>query len=145
VSAGTDDETLAGYRSTIDNIDATLILLLAERFKVTKQVGVYKASVGLPPADPERENEQIARLRELSAARPRPVLQRKVPAAGARRGIRGHDGAGIGQGATGRSTADRRQPDLYTRGGGDFWADVSQGRRARTDRATAPGIARLTA
>ena len=68
MSAGTDDETLAGYRSTIDNIDATLILLLAERFKVTKQVGVYKASVGLPPADPERENEQIARLRELSAA-----------------------------------------------------------------------------
>ena len=60
------DETLAGYRSSIDNIDATLILLLAERFKVTRQVGVYKASVGLPPADPERENEQIARLSRLA-------------------------------------------------------------------------------
>lgn len=68
MSAGAADETLAGYRSTIDNIDATLILLLAERFKVTRQVGVYKASVGLPPADPDRENEQIARLRELAAA-----------------------------------------------------------------------------
>ena len=62
------DETLAGYRSDIDDIDATLILLLAERFKVTKQVGVYKASVGLPPADPEREKEQIARLRALAAS-----------------------------------------------------------------------------
>ena len=60
------DETLAGFRTTIDNIDASLILLLAERFKVTRQVGVYKANVGLPPADPERENEQIARLSELA-------------------------------------------------------------------------------
>ena len=68
MSAGGPDETLAGYRSSIDNIDATLILLLAERFKVTKQVGVYKASAGLPAADPEREKQQIARLRELAAA-----------------------------------------------------------------------------
>ena len=59
---------MAAYRSSIDNIDAALVLLLAERFKVTKQVGVYKASVGLPPADPEREKVQIARLRELAAS-----------------------------------------------------------------------------
>ena len=68
MSAGADDETLAGYRSSIDNIDAALILLLAERFKVTKQVGVYKASVGLPVADLQREERQIARLRELAAS-----------------------------------------------------------------------------
>ena len=68
MSAGGPDETLAGYRTTIDNIDATLILLLAERFKVTKQVGEYKASVGLPVADPEREKQQIARLSELATA-----------------------------------------------------------------------------
>lgn len=68
MSAGAPDETLAGYRSSIDNIDAALILLLAERFKVTRQVGVYKASVGLPPADPQREEEQIVRLRELAAS-----------------------------------------------------------------------------
>ena len=60
------DPTLAAYRSSIDNIDAALVLLLAERFKITKQVGVYKAKSGLPPADGEREKEQIARLRELS-------------------------------------------------------------------------------
>ena len=69
VSAGTaEDEMLAGYRSSIDNIDAALILLLAERFKVTKQVGLYKASVGLPPADAHREDAQIVRLRELAAS-----------------------------------------------------------------------------
>ena len=68
MSAGTEDETLAGYRSSIDNIDAALVLLLAERFKVTKQVGVHKASVGLPVADPDREEQQIARLRELAAS-----------------------------------------------------------------------------
>ena len=67
MSGGSTDETLAGYRSSIDNIDAALVLLLAERFKITKQVGVYKASVGLPPADLDRENEQIARLRDLAA------------------------------------------------------------------------------
>ena len=68
VSAGAEDETLAGYRSSIDNIDAALMLLLAERFKITKQVGVHKASVGLPAADPEREQEQISRLAEVAAS-----------------------------------------------------------------------------
>ncbi len=60
------DEQLETYRSSIDNIDAALILLLAERFKVTKAVGEYKAAAGLPPADPDREKVQIARLRRLA-------------------------------------------------------------------------------
>ncbi len=62
------DERLDDYRSSIDNIDAALILLLAERFKITKAVGEYKASVGLPAADPAREAVQIARLRELATS-----------------------------------------------------------------------------
>ena len=62
------DETLERFRSSIDNIDAALILLLAERFKVTKAVGEYKAKVGLPPADLAREQEQIERLRALAAS-----------------------------------------------------------------------------
>jgi chorismate mutase len=61
-----EDETLAGYRSSIDNIDAALVHLLAERFKITQQVGRHKAAAGLPPADPEREEMQIARLRALA-------------------------------------------------------------------------------
>lgn len=53
-------------RDSIDNIDAALIHLLAERFKFTQQVGNLKASSGLPPADPGREAQQIARLRKLA-------------------------------------------------------------------------------
>lgn len=60
------DDQLAGYRSSIDNIDAALIHLLAERFKVTQAVGRYKAAVGLPPADLEREAAQVERLRRLA-------------------------------------------------------------------------------
>ena len=60
------DETLSGYRQSIDNIDAALVFLLAERFKVTQAVGRYKATSGLPPADAGREERQIARLRELA-------------------------------------------------------------------------------
>jgi chorismate mutase len=55
-------------RASIDNIDAALIYLLAERFKFTQQVGALKAAYGLPPADPEREETQIARLRGLAVS-----------------------------------------------------------------------------
>ena len=51
----TEDLQLAEYRSSIDNIDAALVHLLAERFKVTKAVVRYKAAAELPPADPVRE------------------------------------------------------------------------------------------
>lgn len=57
---------LLGIRSSIDNIDAALIHLLAERFKFTQQVGRLKALHGLPPSDPDREKRQIARLRALA-------------------------------------------------------------------------------
>jgi len=60
------DETLKRYRQSIDNIDAALIHMLAERFRVTKAVGEYKAASGLPAADPGREEAQIARLRKLA-------------------------------------------------------------------------------
>lgn len=60
------DQQLAAFRESIDNIDAALIFMLAERFKITKQVGEYKAEAGLPPAAPDREKVQIARLRRLA-------------------------------------------------------------------------------
>jgi len=60
------DDVLDAYRSSIDNIDAALVHILAERFKVTQAVGRYKAKAGLPPADPGREDRQIARLRKLA-------------------------------------------------------------------------------
>lgn len=57
---------LLDLRRSIDNIDAALVYLLAERFRCTQQVGHLKAQTGLPPADPEREAKQIARLRALA-------------------------------------------------------------------------------
>jgi chorismate mutase len=60
------DGQLDAYRASIDNIDAALVHLLAERFKITQAVGRYKAETGLPPADPAREAQQVARLRTLA-------------------------------------------------------------------------------
>jgi chorismate mutase len=60
------DPVLAGYRASIDNIDAALIHILAERFRITKAVGAYKAHSQLPASDPGREERQIVRLRKLA-------------------------------------------------------------------------------
>ncbi len=60
------DPILAAYRKSIDNIDAALIHMLAERFRITQAVGEYKAKTAMPPADPGREHKQIMRLRALA-------------------------------------------------------------------------------
>lgn len=60
------DPQLAAYRKSIDNIDAALIHMLAERFRITQAVGEYKAKKQLPPADPRREDKQVMRLRALA-------------------------------------------------------------------------------
>ncbi len=60
-------DPLQQFRQSIDNIDAALVHMLAERFKVTQAVGRYKAENAMPPADPAREELQIARLRKLAA------------------------------------------------------------------------------
>ena len=57
---------LTAIRLSIDNIDAAIVHMLAERFKFTQEVGRIKAIGGLPPSDPEREKVQIARLRVLA-------------------------------------------------------------------------------
>jgi chorismate mutase len=67
--SGDEQEAIAELmelRRSIDNIDAALVHMLAERFKFTQQVGRLKAATGLPPSDPERERVQIARLRSLA-------------------------------------------------------------------------------
>ncbi|MEM9331513.1 MAG: chorismate mutase [Pseudomonadota bacterium] len=60
-------DKLHQYRGSIDNLDAALIHIMAERFRVTKAVGELKAHHDLPPSDPAREKEQAKRLRELAA------------------------------------------------------------------------------
>jgi len=57
---------LQRLRASIDNLDAALVHLLAERFKCTQEVGRLKARSGMPPADPAREAFQIERLRTLA-------------------------------------------------------------------------------
>jgi chorismate mutase len=57
---------LQRLRDSIDNIDAALVHLLAERFKCTKAVGEFKAAHNMPPADLAREAQQVARLRALA-------------------------------------------------------------------------------
>lgn len=59
-------ELLAELRRSIDNLDSILVHTLAERFKCTQEVGRLKAAFALPPADPAREAQQVARLRRLA-------------------------------------------------------------------------------
>ncbi|MEU6536133.1 chorismate mutase [Streptomyces sp. NPDC047000] len=59
-------QELARLRESIDNIDAAVVHMLAERFKCTQQVGHLKAAHQLPAADQAREARQIARLRSLA-------------------------------------------------------------------------------
>lgn len=64
----TPEERLTKLRLSIDNIDAALIHMLAERFRCTQEVGVLKAENGMPPTDSAREAAQIERLRGLANA-----------------------------------------------------------------------------
>ena len=83
---------LADLRRSIDNIDAALIHMLAERFRCTQAVGRLKALHGMPPADPDRETRQVARLRELAHdARLDPNFAEKFLAFVIREVIRHHE------------------------------------------------------
>ncbi|MFJ5266893.1 chorismate mutase [Streptomyces sp. NPDC088358] len=97
---------LARLRDSIDNIDAAVVHMLAERFKCTQQVGHLKAAHQLPPADPSREAQQIARLRRLAEnAKLDPAFAEKLLNFIIAEVIRHHesiaDGAGQATGATG--------------------------------------------
>ena len=60
-------DDLERLRASIDNMDAILLHTLAERFKLTQQVGVLKAQNDMPPADKAREARQIERLQRLAS------------------------------------------------------------------------------
>ena len=62
----TAKEVLKEHRDSIDRLDAILVYTLAERFGHTQSVGKLKAEYALPPSDPNREENQIARLEKLS-------------------------------------------------------------------------------
>jgi chorismate mutase len=84
---------LQNLRRSIDNIDAAMIHMLAERFRCTQRVGALKARHDLPPADPEREAYQVARLRHLAeTAQLDPEFAEKYLAFVIREVIRHHEG-----------------------------------------------------
>jgi len=66
-TANSVSSRLRDLRDSIDNIDAAIVHILAERFRCTRAVGKLKAQHGLPPSDPGKEAEQVRRLRHLAA------------------------------------------------------------------------------
>ena len=57
---------LVEFRNSLDNVDSALVSILAERFKITDEVGVFKKENDIPPIDTERERRQFERIRELA-------------------------------------------------------------------------------
>ncbi len=57
---------LTDLRDRINHVNYSLLVLLAERFRLTEQVGVYKKVHGLPIVDKQREELQLKELERLA-------------------------------------------------------------------------------
>jgi len=72
-------DDLTDLRASLDKLDNELVSLLAERFRVTHEVGLYKKQHNLPPVDEVREAAQYARIEALArTAGLDPGVARKV-------------------------------------------------------------------
>ncbi len=60
------EDELAAYRRRIDAVDAELVRVLAERFRITHEIGVFKAANGVPALDLERQESHVSALRQLA-------------------------------------------------------------------------------
>ncbi|WP_138753157.1 chorismate mutase [Paenibacillus sinopodophylli] len=56
-------------RQGIDQLDHEMITLLARRFQLTEEVGIYKATHKLAAQDAGREREQFEKIKNLAASR----------------------------------------------------------------------------
>ena len=56
---------LLELRDQIDRLDQALVLLLANRFALTRRVGEIKARESLESFDGSREHDKLLRIREL--------------------------------------------------------------------------------
>ena len=72
-------DILKSHRASIDRLDAILVYTLGERFSHTKAVGQIKANHDLPASDPNREVEQITRLKNLAQNADFVYFRKKLP------------------------------------------------------------------
>ena len=83
---------LLSLRQQIDRLDHGLVLMLANRFSLTRRVGEIKARVGLESFDPQREAEKIADIRQLCSQHDvNPELVADILAQIMRETVRNHD------------------------------------------------------
>ena len=59
-------ERLAGVRERIEQVDRSIIALIAERVQLAREVGGVKRALGLPTLDPAREAAVVRRAGELA-------------------------------------------------------------------------------
>lgn len=57
---------LEKLRGDIDRIDNELVILLAQRFQITRDIGQLKFALGLQSVDPDREVRQEQRLSQVA-------------------------------------------------------------------------------
>jgi len=55
-----EEQTLAEIRSSLFSLDKALCLVLAERFRVVKRIGLHKQKLNLPPLDASRWRQVMA-------------------------------------------------------------------------------------
>ncbi len=65
---GAMNATLDEARSRIDEIDRSVLALLAERARITRDLAAWKVAASLPLRDPAREAAMIADRRTLAAS-----------------------------------------------------------------------------
>ena len=71
-NAGTQEQ-LAAYRRQIDSIDQRIVELLQERARVVEEVVNIKRQAHLPVTVPSREQQVIAKARDLAKGGPLPA------------------------------------------------------------------------
>jgi chorismate mutase len=57
---------LASLRNEIDRLDESLIEILAQRFRITHEIGKLKKTTNLPPVDAQREERQAQMIKDLA-------------------------------------------------------------------------------
>lgn len=60
----TENRNLEFFRKELDKLDGAIVIMLAERFRITREVGKFKKKHNLPPLDKAREEAIYKKLRQ---------------------------------------------------------------------------------